>query len=247
MAESRTCPRCSTEFEPRRKNQFYCSRECKDRAHSAAQRARNEKRPCKVEGCERPALDKLHCGMHYRRLRLSGDVGSAESTRGGVCSVEGCERPHYSNRLCNMHYIRLKTKGEVGSPNSTKRANGQGTIAIVGGYRRLQWYENGKRRAVAEHRQVMEQVLGRPLESFESVHHRNGRRADNRPANLELWTKPQPCGQRPEDLVAWANEHYTTASAADLIARCPDLLSKLLVEHYPDLVAVTLAAWKDKT
>jgi hypothetical protein len=65
----------------------------------------------------------------------------------------------------------------------------------------------------------MEQILGRPLASFETVHHKNGRRADNHPGNLELWTKPQPSGQRPEDLVAWVVEHYPDLVAAALAAR----------------------------
>ena len=50
----------------------------------------------------------------------------------------------------------------------------------------------------------MERILGRPLAPTENVHHRNGVRHDNRPENLELWVKSQPCGQRVWDVVAWA-------------------------------------------
>lgn len=86
----------------------------------------------------------------------------------------------------------------------------KGGRQITHGYVKIKGPENHPRNDIKgyilEHLLIMEQKIGRPIRRDEDVHHINGVKTDNRPENLELWNRSHPSGQRPEDLLAWANE-----------------------------------------
>ena len=168
--------------------------------------------PCAVEGCERKVIALGYCRVHYRRFSATGDPGPVGLVRirehPDVCTLEGCERLYKTMGYCYMHYERWT---KTGDPGPVETLLGRGYTSKEG-YRII--HVDGVK--MKEHRHVVEQSLGRPLESFENVHHLNGDKADNRLENLELWVVHQPKGQRVGDLIGFVVDHYPEAVKAAL-------------------------------
>jgi hypothetical protein len=174
--------------------------------------------PCKIEGCTRPCRAQGYCSPHYERLRKYGDPLGGGPMRlawveqiKGPCTVDGCEKITQCRGLCASHYQRWRNHGDPlhGGPVLRRQNIAGRRVDPILGYAMWtdathpQAMKNGQ---VLEHRALMAEIIGRPLLTKEQVHHRNGRRDDNRPGNLEIWTSCQPSGQEPLDLIAYARE-----------------------------------------
>jgi hypothetical protein len=129
-------------------------------------------------------------------------------TRIGNCS-NGCDKPIYARNVCKSCYRKIHYEEHERERRGAIKHIPHPLLTVVfdipSGYNRIKINEgNGAKDWVKEHRYVMEQHLGRPLKDFENVHHKNGVKTDNRLDNLELWVTKQPKGQRPEDLIEYA-------------------------------------------
>lgn len=162
---------------------------------------------CIREGCEASNVGRGLCNKHYYRAMKGKDPlpPRIQMKYTGECIVDGCVKPDKNRGLCCMHSRRKRVHGDVHMRLRPEGGNGY----TKEGYRMVS--RKGHPNATAagqvfEHRWLMAQYLGRPLRADENIHHKNGVLDDNRLENLELWTKMQPSGKRPVDLVAYAHE-----------------------------------------
>lgn len=134
-----------------------------------------------------PARKCQHCGMEYR----------AKQDANGIWRFP----IKFCSRECHYEFVRQQDRHpEFPEFKANKRVAKHGYVRLI------RPWQNGAKREAFEHRVVMEKHLGRCLKSHETVHHKNGDRADNRIENLELFSSRHGPGQRVSDRLRFYTE-----------------------------------------
>ena len=133
---------------------------------------------------------------HCRRCRkLYQPTGSnsrwcSPECKYGTKVCRQCGRTYVPSKGADGSFCSVECNYERSVPTGTTRATGAGYLMVkVPSGTPGTLKAPTMRRWMFQHRYVMQQALGRPLEAHESVHHKNGNKKDNRLENLELWKK----------------------------------------------------------
>ena len=154
------CQKCGQGFIPTRKGQKYCGPRC---YKNAKKNRYNHRHPEKIR--------------------------SEKSIKCEYCGNEFYPRKGQKNRqkYCSPRCANLSRKTFLSIPECLEEASRKLDKNI--GYVRVYCPMHPKANTwgyVYEHRLIVEGILGRYLETWEHVHHCNGKRWDNRPENLEV-------------------------------------------------------------
>lgn len=201
------CAVCGTLFRPKAALQKCCSQAC---GHIF-------KRTRKPQPC-------TQCGLLFIRKESTQKLCSRECViasftkkRTVSCAVCGTDfvRPHGKQRT----YCSVKCAAKDRSFTARSTIKPVGSIRRVGGGYIAEKLGDGK--WVLQHRHRMGETLRRPLLPHERVHHKNGVRDDNRPANLELWTTQHkdPPGVRTLDKAVHAFEALSASDRQRFLER----------------------------
>jgi hypothetical protein len=195
----RKIPRKPWMFGSKARN-YFCSVLCRNRWLGARKkRAAATNKTCKF--CKRSFVIarwqlrnkgrlRLYCSYKCHKLDHTKTVNCALC--GKLLIIPNSKRTRSKNHFCSAQHHYTFWKNSTNSSGVDR--HGYIWVRINGSKRKMQ------------HRVVMEKRLGRLLHPHEKVHHLNGRRADNRDRNLELWSVAHPAGQRVSDKIKWARE-----------------------------------------
>jgi endogenous inhibitor of DNA gyrase (YacG/DUF329 family) len=188
-----TCKQCGKPGEhfPSQPRKF-CSQQCRsrwnaDHGHMPTKPRRGVTEPCKVCGADvykskGQQATKLYCSVTCK------DIGQRTGHRQVCprCSSEFYVHPSSeARRFCSRECY---TADRVLLSSVGRMHNGRHVIKDHDGYLRIWEPDHPKsvQGRVAEHRWVVEQDIGRLLQTDEHVHHINGIKDDNRLENLAV-------------------------------------------------------------
>lgn len=169
--EARPCLNCNNFFKPRRTSNVYCCRTCQV--------------------------------QHLRKTKKIKD----RVKQGSLCKCDVCHQDFYvpqyrknTAKYCSRRCLALGNpqnleKAQLSSPIMARSAAMKGNNAPKK-YKQIS--VNGKQ--VREHRWLMEQHLGRKLESWEHVHHIDGNHLNNAIENLAVLSNAE---HQREELRQW--------------------------------------------
>lgn len=122
---------------------------------------------CLVEGCYGQIVGRSLCDRHFQRWQKGHNLG--------------VNVPTYNISKVKRSSTPPRKPGRVGNRDKWISKNGYIHVKVPKG--------TPKRRVdgtILEHRFVISQHIGRPLEDYEIVHHKDGNRGNNNITNLEL-------------------------------------------------------------
>lgn len=192
------CLCCGVTFAAATRTRRFCSRAC---AHHYPSGHRTHDRICPACGSpfQTSKNDQRYCSVPCAAKSRRRKSGRRQYEKTCPECSGALSTPFKQQRYCSLSCARARQKAQRVWPNwkggRTKHSSGYIQVHAPDHPR-----ARGKRTPyVLEHILVMETVLGRYLEPDERVHHKNGRRDDNEPENLELWRRTQPSGVRATD------------------------------------------------
>ena len=204
MVQSRLCLTCNSPFDvPPTSKRRYCSQTCQPRhTHSTKPRPpavincaecgkKFERKAWIAEKAERLGQAQ-YCSTDCRDDAKRGRKGTQRVARTTKtcpqCGEEfGLNKP--PNELRRQKYCSPRCAGKAGGrkprPGGARYVNSDGYVFVyVPPEERPPGHENTRHQP--EHRLVIAKDIGRWPESWETVHHINGDRTDNRLENLQL-------------------------------------------------------------
>ena len=142
---------------------------------------------CTVDGCSAPAICRQLCRKHSTRFYRHGDpsVNNQKSYAGVKCAHSDCVMQARWNGWCGKHAMRVKRYGDPDylTPSEERRKRCREANAKTGKVKPTTYKKYLGRHI---HRQVAEEKLGRALQYGEIVHHVDGDKHNNDPANLQV-------------------------------------------------------------